>query len=92
MKDFVPVEVISKKNKEIWYLDVSKLSLSDLLSLRKELVGTKEDGIRVIDGIIYGEKITSKIEEDNKKRQRQVKKERKEQKSKIKNKTKKRRR
>lgn len=91
MKDFVPVEVTHKKEKEKWYLDVSKLSLSDLLNLRKELVGTNEDSIRVIDGIIYDDKITTKVDHINVKSQRHLKKERKEQKQKMRTKVKKRR-
>lgn len=91
MKDFVPVEVTYKKNKENWYLDVSKLSLGDLLNLRKELLGTNEDSIRVIDGIIYDDKITTKLEYVNVKSQRHIKKERKEQKQKMRTKVKKRR-
>ena len=92
MKDFIPVEVTSNNNNEKWYLDVSKLSLGELLNLRKELVGTSEDSIRVIDGIIYDDKITTKVEHVNVKSQRNIKEERKKQKQKMRTKVKKRRR
>lgn len=48
---FVPVMVEKRKNKEKWHIDVSKLSLSELLNLREELK-IDEHSIRVIDGII----------------------------------------
>lgn len=54
MDDFVPVIVVNKDtNKyERWYLDVSSLSLSELINLRGELIGSGVNSIRVLDGVI----------------------------------------
>lgn len=48
-KDFIPF--IVEDTKEEWYIDVSNLSLSKLLNLRKELI-LDEHSIRVLDAII----------------------------------------
>lgn len=50
-KGFVPVTVERKRNTEKWHIDVSSLSLSELLNLREELK-IDEHSIRVLDGII----------------------------------------
>ena len=50
MKDnFIPVEVINENDN--WYMDVSNLSLSELIKLRDSLTGTVS--FRVLDSIIY---------------------------------------
>ncbi len=48
---FIPIEVYGKDNKkEIWYIDISSMSLSQLTEFRKELIGT--NGVRCFDRII----------------------------------------
>ena len=48
---FIPVEVYKKYNKkEIWYIDLNAMSLSQLTELRKELLGTIST--RYFDGVI----------------------------------------
>ena len=48
---FIPVEVYKKYNKkEIWYIDLNAMSLSQLTELRKELLGTI--CTRYFDGVI----------------------------------------
>lgn len=48
--EFLPIRV-GRDKKETWYLDVSRLSLCELLELRKELF-MEEDTIVVLDSII----------------------------------------
>ena len=48
-KVIIPIETISYK--DYWYMDVSKLSLSELLKLRNELSGTI--GYRALDDVFY---------------------------------------
>lgn len=55
MKTFLPVEVVKNNQKEMWYLDITKLGISDLISLRQELIGTNEYSIIKLDGILYDE-------------------------------------
>ncbi len=45
---FIPVEVQRGNN---WHMDISKLSLSDLIELKKELCGTIS--YRALDSVIY---------------------------------------
>ena len=52
---FLPIEVIKDNKKLVWYIDVSKLGISDLLNLRNELIGTQSYSIVKLDGIIYDE-------------------------------------
>lgn len=52
IKGYIPVMVEGRKE-EKWYLDVSNLSLGELLELRKELLGTSENTMRVLDGLLY---------------------------------------
>lgn len=48
---FIPIEVYKKYNKkEIWYIDLNAMSLSQLTELRKELLGTIST--RYFDGVI----------------------------------------
>lgn len=51
-KGYIPIKVKNKREK-LWYLDVSKLGLRELLELRKELLGTSENTMRVLDGLLY---------------------------------------
>ena len=46
--NFIPIEVLGDNN---WYMDISKLSLCELIELRNELTGTVS--YRHLDGIIY---------------------------------------
>ena len=52
MDEFIPVEAHVGDKIEGWYLDVSTLSLNELIDLRKVLMGNKIDSINTIDGII----------------------------------------
>lgn len=57
-KRLIPVEVYERGNKkQIWYVDLSNLSLSQLIELRKELLGTISSRYidRVINDVIRGE-------------------------------------
>ena len=54
IRGYIPVMVEGRKE-EKWYLDVSNLSLGELLELRKELLGTSENTIRVLDGLLKNE-------------------------------------
>lgn len=47
--EFIPVPT----GKEYWYMDISNLSLEELINLRKQLLGEKNLGVRAIDRIIY---------------------------------------
>ena len=53
MKNFIPVEANVKGNNDVWFIDVSKLSLNELIKLKKELEGNKTDSVRSIDAIIH---------------------------------------
>ena len=50
--NFIPVTVWRKNKYETWQLDISNLNLSDLIILRKTLVGYSDNGIRIIDRIV----------------------------------------
>ncbi len=52
MEDFIPVEALVHNCMQSWYIDVSALSLNELIELRKELIGNKIDSVNTIDGII----------------------------------------
>ena len=43
--NFIPVTVWRKNKYETWQLDISNLNLSDLIILRKTLVGYSDNGI-----------------------------------------------
>jgi len=64
---YVPVDVVSKRKNKTWYVDVSNLSLGELIELKKELLGTSSYGIRYIDKLIYEElhKYTAYDDSDN---------------------------
>ena len=49
--DMVPVSVNNMK--DIWYIDVSNLSLSELIELKEDLKGYSIQSIRVLDAIIH---------------------------------------
>ena len=50
-QNFIPIEVYRKYNeREIWYMDLNNMSLSQLTNLRKELLGTIST--RYFDGVI----------------------------------------
>ena len=52
-RDFLPVKVYrGNKRTEIWYIDISGMSISKLLELRNDLLGSHDMSIRIIDGII----------------------------------------
>lgn len=55
MKEFIPIEVKRKRKDETWFLDISNLSLSELIKLKNELIGISEISIPQIDKIIYDE-------------------------------------
>ena len=49
---FIPVE---GNENEIWYMDISNLTLTDLIQLKKELNGNKVNSISAIDAVIHNE-------------------------------------
>ena len=49
MHNYIPVETIGGKDN--WYMDISNLSLSELINLRDSLKGTIS--YRYLDGVIY---------------------------------------
>lgn len=49
---FIPVE---GNENEIWYMDTSNLTLTDLIQLKKELNGNKVNSISAIDAVIHDE-------------------------------------
>ena len=51
MENMVPVSV--HESNDIWFIDVSNLSLSELINLKKELIGYSIQSIRVLDAIIH---------------------------------------
>lgn len=53
MNNFIPVEAREEDHMATWYIDISKLSLNELIIIKKELVGNKADSIRYIDAIIH---------------------------------------
>ena len=56
--NFIPVTVWRKNKYETLELDISNLNLSDLIILRKTLVGYSDNGIRIIDRIVIGHTTT----------------------------------
>ena len=48
--DIIPIETY---NKGIWYMDVTNLTLSELIALRKELATKSNNSISVLDSIIH---------------------------------------
>lgn len=52
LEGYIPITV-KGQGKKRWYLDVSKLSLSELLSLRNELLATDDNTIKSLDGLIH---------------------------------------
>ena len=55
MDKFIPIIVKVNNKDKTWYLDVSNLSLSELIDLKNELVGTKGHSIQYLDAIIHDE-------------------------------------
>ena len=53
MNNFIPVEAREEDHMATWYIDISKLSLNELIIIKNELVGNKVDSIRYIDAIIH---------------------------------------
>ncbi len=49
--NMVPISV--KSPNDIWYMDISNLSLSELINLKEELKGYSNQSIRVLDAIIH---------------------------------------
>ena len=49
---FIPVD---GNENEIWYMDISNLTLTDLIQLKKELYGYKVNSVAAIDAIIHDE-------------------------------------
>ena len=49
---FIPVE---GNENEIWYMDISNLTLTDLIQLKKELNGNIVNSISAIDAVIHDE-------------------------------------
>lgn len=47
---YVPVEVLKENKRDIWYIDINNMTYSQLLKLKKELLGTIS--IRTIDKAI----------------------------------------
>ena len=53
MNNFIPIAVTVRGVTRIWHMDISNLSLNELISLKKELEGNKADSINAIDAIIH---------------------------------------
>ena len=53
IKDFIPVEAKINDQYFIWYMDISTLSLNDLVNLKNELKGSKVDSIASLDAVIH---------------------------------------
>ena len=51
-KIFIPVEMIKNEVSTVGYLDVTNLSLTDLINLKEELSGSKVNSICAIDAVI----------------------------------------
>lgn len=65
-ENIIPIET---NNKGIWYMDISKLSLSELIKLRKELTNKSNVSISMLDAIIHKDSNTSYIETNFRKRE-----------------------
>lgn len=50
IENMIPVETIDKK---IWYIDITNLSLSELITLKNELINKSVMSVRVLDAIIH---------------------------------------
>ena len=51
LENFIPIEIFNNPNISHWHMDISKLSLSELISLKKVLVGTVS--CAALDAVIY---------------------------------------
>lgn len=56
-KSYIPIKVYKEKQYDTWYLDVSSLSLEELLHLREELLTT--GSASVVDRIMHQKVVTS---------------------------------
>ena len=54
-EDFVPIKVWKGQDYDLWQVDISNLSLSELIELRNDLSGCHDISVRVLDGILYQE-------------------------------------
>ena len=54
-EDFVPIKVWKEQDYDLWQVDISNLSLSELIELRNDLSGCHDISVRVLDGILYQE-------------------------------------
>ena len=54
-EDFVPRKVWKGQDYDLWQVDISNLSLSELIELRNDLSGCHDISVRVLDGILYQE-------------------------------------
>ncbi len=52
-KGFIPVEAIVGKKYRTWYMDVSNLTIKELVELKKELRESKIDSVASLDAIIH---------------------------------------
>ena len=52
---FVPIKVWKEQDYDLWQVDISDLSLSELIELRNDLSGCHDVSVRVLDGILYQE-------------------------------------
>ena len=52
---FVPIKVWKEQDYDLWQVDISDLSLSELIELRNDLLGCHDISVRVLDGILYQE-------------------------------------
>ena len=73
-KELMNIIPIETNNKGIWYLDISKLSLSELIKLRKELETKSNASIRSLDAIIHHNTSSSYEDMNFKKRDMEKKK------------------
>ena len=67
--DIIPIETY---NKGIWYMDVTNLTLSELIALRKELATKSNNSISVLDSIIHRNS-NSSFEDTNFRKQKKKK-------------------
>ncbi len=52
-KGFIPVEAIVNNKHKTWHMDVSNLTIKELVDLKNELKGSKVDSIASLDAIIH---------------------------------------
>lgn len=79
-EDYIPITAIQDDYITTWYIDISNMNLSQLISLKKALEGINEKTIRIIDGTIikgYAPSVSCREKKHNcreyKKEQKEIK-------------------